>query len=157
MQPEHFRNNNTLLVASTYTEWSQGYNSQWTTWGICWQHSSYPDGSRMTRRFSLLHPVDVSWYYSRVHRLYMLNNNAYIQALYALVGSHESINPRNFRVLVSDGPNPTELVRVNGQTIRQAGLNVFTVLIEENRPVSQCIYVYQASPTVNFSIISPNT
>ena len=41
-----------------------------------------------------------------------------------------------FRVLVSDGPIPTELVRVNGQTIHQAGLNVFTVLIGENRRVS---------------------
>ena len=55
--------------------------------------------------------------------------------MYALVGSHESINPRNFRVLVSDGPIPTELPRDN-DTIRQAGLNAFTVLIGENRRVS---------------------
>lgn len=60
--------------------------------------------------------------------------------LFALVGSHDSINPRNFRVLVSDGPIPTELIRVNGQTIRQAGLNVFTVLIGENRRVSPQAY-----------------
>ena len=59
-----------------------------------------------------------------------------MQALYALVGSHTSINPRNFRVLVSDGPIPTELTQLSGQSIRQAGLNVFTVLIGENRRVS---------------------
>ena len=64
----------------------------------------------------------------------------FLQELYTLVGPHDSVNPRNFRVLISDGPIPTELARVNGQTIRQAGLSVFTVLIRENRQVGHCYH-----------------
>lgn len=58
-----------------------------------------------------------------------------MQALYAFVGSHESINPRNFRVLVSDGPVPTELPH-GSETICPDGLDAFTVLIGENRRVT---------------------
>ena len=54
------------------------------------------------------------------------------QAIRSFVGSHESINPRQFRVLVSDGPVPTELPSCTGP-ISQLGLSAFTVLIGENR------------------------
>ena len=57
-----------------------------------------------------------------------------------MVGSHESVNPRSFRVLVSDDPIPTELP-LGMHTIRQSGLSVFTVLIGENRRVRVIIYI----------------
>lgn len=72
-----------------------------------------------------------------------------MQELYVLVGSHDSVNPRNFQVLISDGPIPTEHARVNGLTIRQAGLSVLTVLIGENWQVQSydiTIISYNAYP-----------
>lgn len=79
-----------------------------------------------------------------------------MQALYALVGSHESINPQRFRVLVSDRPIPTELIEVNSQTIHQAGLNAFTVLSGENRRVSKsplCIILMSVQTLIfNFNV-----
>lgn len=58
------------------------------------------------------------------------------QAIYSLVGSHESVNPRKFRVLVSDGSVPTEFETDRSKPLSEVGLPSFCVLIGENRIVS---------------------
>ena len=48
-----------------------------------------------------------------------------------VVGANDSINPRYFRVLESDGPVPTKLVR-SADPLSQLQLPAFIVLIGEN-------------------------
>ena len=64
------------------------------------------------------------------------NHVFFLQGVYALIGSHESTNPRNFRVLISDGPIPSELNADRETTLSQASLPAFCVLIGENIRVS---------------------
>lgn len=57
------------------------------------------------------------------------------QGLYAFVGSHESINPRHFRLLLSDGPVPSVISADRDTTLAHAGLPAFCVVIGENLQV----------------------
>lgn len=59
--------------------------------------------------------------------MFMLLITLFRQAVYALIGSHESTNPRSFRVLVSDGPVPSELPAERERTLLDVGLPSFCV------------------------------
>ncbi len=61
-----------------------------------------------------------------------------MQGVYSFVGSLSSINPRQYRLLVSDVPQPRVLPKEG--TLLTAGIAVFSLIIVENTmQVRKCI------------------
>ena len=59
------------------------------------------------------------------------------QDVYSFVGSHNAVNPRHFRLLISDVPQPRTLERSG--TLRSSGLCGFILIIAENLKVCLCV------------------
>ena len=111
-------------------------------------HVRLPDGGRVSRRGDFLSLK--KWrqgFFSLFEGLFVMQSKFLCdQDVYSFAGSHNAVNPRNFRLLISDVPQPRTLERSG--TLRSSSLCGFILIIAENW---RCVCVW---PLSNFQCIA---